>query len=99
MVENLISEHNITDLADLMKVSEKLPVLMRHYRDQAELMAVFTRFATKRAGHGGLCLCCGGAAVLCNLAQAVARREPGSTYCCTVPGTGKTELARWWLQR
>ena len=44
MVENLISEHNITDLADLMKVSEKLPpVLMREYRDQAELMAVFTR--------------------------------------------------------
>ena len=30
LVENLISEHNITDLADLMKVSEKLPpVLMR----------------------------------------------------------------------
>ena len=44
MVENLISEHNITDLADLMKVSEKLPpVLMREYRDQAELMAVFTQ--------------------------------------------------------
>jgi hypothetical protein len=36
LVENLISEHNITDLADLMKVSEKLPpVLMREYRDQA----------------------------------------------------------------
>ena len=33
MVENLISEHNITDLADLMKVSEQLPpVLMREYR-------------------------------------------------------------------
>src|SRR5205814_2373465 len=32
MVENLISEHNITDLADLMKVSEQLPpVLMRQY--------------------------------------------------------------------
>ncbi|MBC7484628.1 MAG: ATPase, partial [Rhizobacter sp.] len=30
MIENLISEHNITDLADLMKVSEQLPqVLMR----------------------------------------------------------------------
>ena len=44
MVENLISEHNITDLADLMKVSEKLPpVLMREYRDTSELMAVFTR--------------------------------------------------------
>ena len=35
LVENPISEHNITDLADLMKVSEKLPpVLMREYRDQ-----------------------------------------------------------------
>jgi len=48
MVENLISEHNITDLADLMKVSEKLPpVLMREYRDQNELMAVFTRPSAK----------------------------------------------------
>ena len=43
MVENLISEHNITDLADLMKVSDQLPpVLMREYRDPDELMAVFT---------------------------------------------------------
>ena len=48
MVENLISEHNITDLADLMKVSEKLPpVLMRKYRDHSELMAVFTRPASR----------------------------------------------------
>ena len=48
MVENLISEHNITDLADLMKVSEKLPpVLMREYRDRHELMAVFTRPCAK----------------------------------------------------
>ena len=32
MIENLISEQNITDLADLMKVSEQLPpVLMREY--------------------------------------------------------------------
>src|SRR6185369_14109428 len=48
LVENLISEHNITDLADLMKVSEKLPpVLMREYRDHNELMAVFTRPSAK----------------------------------------------------
>ncbi|MES2718489.1 MAG: AAA family ATPase [Pseudomonadota bacterium] len=47
MVENLISEHNITDLADLMKVSDQLPpVLMREYRGPDELMAVFTRPAT-----------------------------------------------------
>jgi hypothetical protein len=44
MVENLISEQNITDLADLMKVSDQLPpVLMREYRAPGELMAVFTR--------------------------------------------------------
>ena len=48
MVENLISEHNITDLADLMKVSEQLPpVLMREYPAPSDLMAVFTRPATK----------------------------------------------------
>ena len=48
MVENLISEHNITDLADLMKVSEQLPpVLMREYPQPGDLMAVFTRPATK----------------------------------------------------
>ena len=48
MVENLISKHNITDLAELMKVSEKLPpVLMREYRNQNELMAVFTRPAVR----------------------------------------------------
>ncbi|MDP3521423.1 MAG: hypothetical protein Q8S02_12460, partial [Hydrogenophaga sp.] len=47
MVENLISEHNITDLADLMKVSEQLPpVLMREYQGPSDLMAVFTKPAT-----------------------------------------------------
>jgi ATPase family associated with various cellular activities (AAA) len=50
LVENLISENNITDLSDLMKVSDKLPpVLMRQYRDQAELMVVFTRLSSKNA--------------------------------------------------
>jgi hypothetical protein len=48
MVENLISEQNITDLADLMKVSDQLPpVLMREYRAPGDLMAVFTRPAAR----------------------------------------------------
>jgi len=98
MVENLISEHNITDLADLMKVSEKLPpVLMREYRTQSELMAVFTRPAARSS----LCeadfsyvgedvrLLCG------LLREAVARKEPGvNVLMYGPPGTGKTELAR-----
>ena len=98
LVENLISEHNITDLADLMKVSEKLPpVLMREYRDQAELMAVFTRPASKTR----LCLTDFAfvqdeTQVLCALLKnAVARKESGvNILLYGPPGTGKTELAK-----
>ena len=98
LVENLISEHNITDLADLMKVSEKLPpVLMREYRDQAELMAVFTRPCTKRAlGLADFAFVQDDAQVLCALLRnAVARKEPGvNVLLYGPPGTGKTELAK-----
>jgi SpoVK/Ycf46/Vps4 family AAA+-type ATPase len=98
MVENLISEHNITDLADLMKVSEKLPpVLMREYRNQSELMAVFTRPAARSTltskdfeyvGEDVRLLCA-------LLREAVARKEPGvNVLLYGPPGTGKTELAR-----
>jgi SpoVK/Ycf46/Vps4 family AAA+-type ATPase len=98
MVENLISEHNITDLADLMKVSEKLPpVLMREYRDQSELMAVFTRPAAKTT------LACRDfnfvqeeVDVLISLMRnAVERKELGvNVLLYGPPGTGKTELAK-----
>ena len=98
MVENLISEHNITDLADLMKVSEKLPpVLMREYRTQSELMAVFTRPAARSALSAkdfdyvgeDVRLLCG------LLREAVARKELGvNVLLYGPPGTGKTELAR-----
>jgi SpoVK/Ycf46/Vps4 family AAA+-type ATPase len=98
LVENLISEHNITDLADLMKVSEKLPaVLMRQYRDQAELMGVFTRLSTKsQLGMGDFVFVEEDVQVLCGLlANAVARKEPGiNVLLYGPPGTGKTELAK-----
>ncbi|GHC81920.1 hypothetical protein GCM10007320_24680 [Pseudorhodoferax aquiterrae] len=98
LVENLISEHNITDLADLMKVSEKLPpVLMREYRDQSELMAVFTRPATKSAlSMADFGFVADDAEVLVALLRnAVARKEPGvNILLYGPPGTGKTELAR-----
>lgn len=98
LVENLISEHNITDLADLMKVSEKLPpVLMREYRDQNELMAVFTRPSAKSE----LTLEDFGfveedARVLrALLRNAIDRKEPGvNVLLYGPPGTGKTELAK-----
>jgi len=98
MVENLISEHNITDLADLMKVSEKLPpVLMREYRSQSELMAVFTRPATRsRLGPSDFDYVSDDVRLLVGLLrEAVARKETGvNVLLYGPPGTGKTELAR-----
>ena len=98
MVENLISEHNITDLADLMKVSEKLPpVLMREYSSQSELMAVFTRPAARSAlSPKDFDYVADDVQLLCAmLREAVARKEPGvNILLYGPPGTGKTELAR-----
>ena len=98
MVENLISEHNITDLADLMKVSEKLPpVLMRKYRDHSELMAVFTRPATRSLlGLADFAFVQDDAQVLVSLLRhAVAGKEQGvNVLLYGPPGTGKTELAK-----
>ena len=98
LVENLISEHNITDLADLMKVSEKLPpVLMRQYRDQSELMAVFTRPSTKSSlTPDDFSFVADETRVLCALlSNAVARKEAGvNVLLYGPPGTGKTELAK-----
>ncbi|VTU18767.1 ATP-dependent zinc metalloprotease FtsH [Variovorax sp. PBS-H4] len=98
LVENLISEHNITDLADLMKVSEKLPpVLMREYRDHNELMAVFTRPSAKSAlVVQDFSFVQEDAQMLITLlSAAVARKEPGvNVLLYGPPGTGKTELAK-----
>jgi SpoVK/Ycf46/Vps4 family AAA+-type ATPase len=98
MVENLIAEQNITDLADLMKVSDQLPpVLMREYRKPGELMAVFTR----PAGKSQLALADFGfveadASMLTTLLKnAAAAKEPGvNVLLYGPPGTGKTELAK-----
>lgn len=98
LIENLISEHNITDLADLMKVSEKLPpVLMREYRDRAELMAVFTRPSSKSdLTTQDFMFVQEDTEVLCALlGNAVARKECGvNVLLYGPPGTGKTELAK-----
>lgn len=98
LVENLISEHSITDLADLMKVSEKLPpVLMREYRDRAELMAVFTRPSTQSALHvADFAFAGDDVQVLVNLLRkAQATQAQGvNVLLYGPPGTGKTELAK-----
>jgi SpoVK/Ycf46/Vps4 family AAA+-type ATPase len=98
MVENLISEHNITDLADLMKVSEQLPpVLMREYKAPAELMAVFTRPASKsELTAADFSFVAEDVQVLTTLmSRAVQGKVAGvNVLLYGPPGTGKTELAR-----
>ncbi len=98
MVENLISEHNITDLADLMKVSDQLPpVLMREYQGPDELMAVFTRPASKTSlSAADFGFVADELRVLTRLLrQAVAQQAQGvNVLLYGPPGTGKTELAR-----
>src|SRR5882757_2500125 len=98
MVENLISEHNITDLADLMKVSEQLPpVLMRKYEGPSDLMAVFTRPAKRSELTPGDFDFVGVDQKMMTalLANAVGRKEPGvNVLLYGPPGTGKTELAK-----
>ena len=98
MVENLISEQNITDLADLMKVSEQLPpVLMREYRGPNDLMAVFTRPAAKsELTVADFAFVADDAKVLTALLKnASERKEAGvNVLLYGPPGTGKTELAK-----
>ena len=98
LVDNLLSEHAITDLSDLMKVSDKLPpVLMREYSDTAELMAVFTRPSPLSAlTVDDFDYVAEDARVLRQLlARAVAHGEVGvNILLYGPPGTGKTELAR-----
>ena len=98
MVENLISEQNITDLADLMKVSEQLPpVLMREYPGPSDLMAVFTRPAPRSELQVvDFAFVADDARMLTALLRnAAERKEPGvNVLLYGPPGTGKTELAK-----
>ena len=98
LVDNLLSEHAITDLSDLMKVSDKLPpVLMREYSDTAELMAVFTRPSPlSMLSVADFDYVAEDARLLCQLlARAVESGETGvNILLYGPPGTGKTELAR-----
>lgn len=98
MVENLISEHSITDLSDLMKVSDKLPsVLMREYRNQNELMAVFTSpSAPTSLRTTDFSYVQNEVEILSQLLQQSSQNQQEGVNILVYgpPGTGKTELAK-----
>ncbi len=98
MMENLIGEHAITDLADLMKVSDRLPpMLMREYHSEQELMAVFTKLAepsTLAASDFGY-VAHDVRALTQLLKNAKQTKQAGiNVLLYGPPGTGKTELAK-----
>ncbi len=98
LIETPIAEHSITDLGDLMRVSEKLlTVLTAEYRSESSMMAAFTR----PAGHSEL-----GMAdfphvdedaryLIALLDIAGQQQERGvNVLIYGPPGTGKTEFAK-----
>jgi SpoVK/Ycf46/Vps4 family AAA+-type ATPase len=98
LIETPIAEHAITDLGDLMRVSDKLlAVLTAEYTTEGEMMAAFTRPASPSAltladfPHVG-----DDARYLVALLSAAVRGgEKGvNVLLYGPPGTGKTEFAR-----
>ena len=98
LIDTPLAEHSITDLGDLMRVSDKLlSVLTADYDSETEMMAAFTRPAAPTP----LSLADfphveEDARYLSALLRAAARRgERGvNVLIYGAPGTGKTELAK-----
>lgn len=98
LIETPIAEHSVTDLGDLMRVSEKLlSVLTADYADEAGMMAAFTRPAPPTSldmddfSHVGDDI----RYLTALLNAAVSGKERGVNILLYGPtGTGKTEFAK-----
>ncbi|MGH1357809.1 MAG: AAA family ATPase [Burkholderiaceae bacterium] len=98
LIETPIAEHSITDLGDLMRVSEKLlTVLTAEYRTESSMMAAFTR----PAGHSDLKMLDfphveEDARYLSALLDTAGRQQERGVNVLIYgpPGTGKTEFAK-----
>jgi SpoVK/Ycf46/Vps4 family AAA+-type ATPase len=98
LVEPPIAEHSITDLGDLMRVSDKLlAVLTAEYPSESSMMAAFTR----PAGESLLALAdfphveADARYLVALLGAAAAGQERGvNVLLYGPPGTGKTEFAK-----
>ena len=98
LIDTPIAEHAITDLADLMRISDRLlAILTARYDDDAAMMAAFTRPSTKST----LTLADyphveqDARYLIALLKAAVKQGEKGvNVLIYGPPGTGKTELAK-----
>ncbi len=98
LIDSPIAEHNITDLGDLMRLSDRLlPILQENYADEGEMMAAFT----KPAKASDLTLADyphvedDARYLAAMMKAATARGEKGvNVLIYGAPGTGKTEFAK-----
>jgi SpoVK/Ycf46/Vps4 family AAA+-type ATPase len=98
LIDPPIAEHNITDLGDLMRLSDRLlPILQENYADEGEMMAAFT----KPARASDLTLADyphvedDARYLAAMLKAATARGEKGvNVLIYGAPGTGKTEFSK-----
>ena len=98
LIDAPIAEHNITDLGDLMRLSDRLlPILQESYEDEGAMMAAFTKPAVPSplslADYPHVEDDARYLAAL--LKTASARAEKGvNVLIYGAPGTGKTEFAK-----
>ena len=98
LIDTPIAEHNITDLGDLMRLSDRLlPILMEAYESESAMMAAFT----KPAKASELTLTdyphveADARYLAALLKSATERSEKGvNVLIYGAPGTGKTEFAK-----
>jgi SpoVK/Ycf46/Vps4 family AAA+-type ATPase len=98
LIETPIAEHSITDLGDLMRVSDKLlAVLTADYASESSMMAAFTRPAepTKLAMEDFPHVSDDARYLIAMLQAAAKQQERGiNVLIYGAPGTGKTEFAK-----
>ena len=98
LIDTPIAEHNITDLGDLMRLSDRLlPILLEEYASDSAMMAAFT----KPAAASALTLAdyphveADARYLAALLKTATERAEKGvNVLIYGAPGTGKTEFAK-----
>ncbi len=98
LIDTPIAEHNITDLGDLMRLSDRLlPILLEAYESESAMMAAFTKPANSTeltlADYPHVEADARYLAAL--LKTATERSEKGvNVLIYGAPGTGKTEFAK-----
>jgi SpoVK/Ycf46/Vps4 family AAA+-type ATPase len=99
LVETPIAEQNVTDLADLLRVSDRLlPILMTEYASETQMMAMFARPAEPAAlGLSDFPHLADDARYLAALIGAACKTQTELGINVLIygpPGTGKTQFAR-----